>query len=77
VIGFHSVIERPEPVSRVAPPTTTMTKTSAGHDPEPAADAGMACAGAWSGKGLIRAIVTGLIFGRINAALHKRRAGDR
>ena len=27
VIGFHSVIERPEPVSRVAPPTTTIRKT--------------------------------------------------
>ena len=25
--GFHSVIERPEPVSRVAPPTTTMQNT--------------------------------------------------
>ena len=32
VIGFHSVIERPEPVNRVAPPTTTMTKTSAATD---------------------------------------------
>jgi hypothetical protein len=26
--GFHSVIDSPEPVSRVAPPTTTMAKTS-------------------------------------------------
>ena len=29
MIGFHSVIERPEPVSRVAPPTMTSAKTSA------------------------------------------------
>jgi hypothetical protein len=28
MIGFHSVIDRPEPVSRVAPPTTTMANTS-------------------------------------------------
>jgi ammonia channel protein AmtB len=27
--GFHSVIERPESVSRVAPPTATMAITSA------------------------------------------------
>jgi len=27
MIGFHSVIDRPEPVSRVAPPTTTMANT--------------------------------------------------
>ncbi len=29
VIGFHSVMERPEPVRRVAPPTVTITSTSA------------------------------------------------
>src|SRR5215217_295821 len=28
VTGFHSVIDRPEPVRRVAPPTTTMASTS-------------------------------------------------
>ncbi|KAF0126731.1 MAG: hypothetical protein FD152_2569 [Xanthobacteraceae bacterium] len=28
VTGFHSVIESPESVRRVAPPTTTMAKTS-------------------------------------------------
>ena len=28
-IGFHSVIDRPEPVSRVAPPTLTIRNTSA------------------------------------------------
>jgi hypothetical protein len=27
--GFHSVIDKPEPVSRVAPPTATMRNTSA------------------------------------------------
>ena len=27
--GFHSVIERPDSVSRVAPPTKTIAKTSA------------------------------------------------
>jgi hypothetical protein len=26
-MGFHSVIDRPESVSRVAPPTTTMPNT--------------------------------------------------
>ena len=29
VTGFHSTIERPEPVSRVAPPTTRVTNISA------------------------------------------------
>ena len=29
MIGFHSVIDRPEPVRRVAPPTLTSRKTSA------------------------------------------------
>ena len=29
MIGFHSVIDRPEPVSRVAPPTLTSRNTSA------------------------------------------------
>ena len=29
VIGFHSVMERPDSVSRVAPPTTTIANTSA------------------------------------------------
>ncbi len=29
VTGFHSVIDRPEPVRRVAPPTTTMARTRA------------------------------------------------
>ena len=29
VTGFHSVIERPDSVRRVAPPTSTMAKTSA------------------------------------------------
>src|SRR5215208_4885464 len=29
VTGFHSVMERPDPVSRVAPPTATMATTSA------------------------------------------------
>jgi hypothetical protein len=28
VIGFHSVIDRPDSVSRTAPPTITMRKTS-------------------------------------------------
>jgi hypothetical protein len=28
MIGFHSVIDRPEPVRRVTPPTTTMANTS-------------------------------------------------
>jgi hypothetical protein len=27
VMGFHSVIERPDSVSRVRPPTTTMAST--------------------------------------------------
>ena len=27
MIGFHSVIDRPEPVRRVIPPTTTMANT--------------------------------------------------
>ena len=30
MIGSHSVIESPEPVSRVAPPTTTRPKTTSG-----------------------------------------------
>jgi hypothetical protein len=29
MIGFHSVIDRPDPVSRVAPPTTTSANTTA------------------------------------------------
>jgi hypothetical protein len=29
VTGFHSVMDRPEPVSRVAPPMPTMTTTRA------------------------------------------------
>ncbi len=29
VIGFHSVIDRPDSVSRTAPPTITIRKTSA------------------------------------------------
>ena len=29
ITGFHSVIDRPDSVSRVAPPTSTMAKTSA------------------------------------------------
>ena len=29
MIGFHSVIDRPDPVSRVTPPTTTMQNTRA------------------------------------------------
>lgn len=29
MIGFHSVIDSPEPVRRVMPPTTTMAKTRA------------------------------------------------
>ena len=29
MIGFHSVIERPEPVRRVSPPTTTRATTKA------------------------------------------------
>ena len=29
MIGFHSVIDRPEPVSRVMPPMTTMANTMA------------------------------------------------
>ncbi len=29
VTGFHSVIESPEPVSRVVPPSTTINATSA------------------------------------------------
>ncbi|MNN08001.1 hypothetical protein D3C81_1208440 [compost metagenome] len=29
MMGFHSVIDRPEPVRRVTPPMTTMAKTMA------------------------------------------------
>ena len=29
IMGFHSVIDRPEPVSRVMPPMTTIRKTMA------------------------------------------------
>ena len=29
MIGFHSVIDRPDPVRRVMPPTTTMMNTRA------------------------------------------------
>ena len=29
MIGFHSVMDSPEPVRRVAPPTLTITNTSA------------------------------------------------
>ncbi len=36
-MGFHSVMERPESVSRVAPPTMTMAKTKqADHIKPPA-----------------------------------------
>ena len=38
-IGCHSVMESPEPVSRVAPPMLTITNTSAATASEPSADA--------------------------------------
>ncbi len=40
VTGFHSTIERPEPVRRVAPPTTTISEDQEGDDLEPDADGG-------------------------------------
>ena len=37
VTGFHCVIDRPDSVSRVAPPTITIAKISAAVSNEPAA----------------------------------------
>ena len=31
MMGFHSVIDSPDPVRRVMPPTTTMAKTRTAH----------------------------------------------
>jgi hypothetical protein len=62
-IGCHSVIESPESVSRVAPPTTTIAKTSAATITSQARTAGSAgrpiCGGACR-RVTEMAMVTGL-----------------
>ena len=64
VTGRHSVIERPEPVSRVAPPTTTMTKTSAATIQSQRRMPAWLRPGFVSMIGWFRAIVTDGAFGR-------------
>src|SRR5262245_7067634 len=53
VTGFHSTIERPDSVSRVAPPTTTVTTISAATASSHSLTA-RRCAGADGGTGAMR-----------------------
>ena len=50
-IGFHSVIERPELVSRVMPPSATIARTSAARTVEPDADGAQPVGGSVGGGG--------------------------